>query len=317
MQRNESNRNRSNRNEANRYGSSRQQGDHGGQRSQERGWYMHDGGRSSRDDDDEDRWSREDRGGDDGGWSTSGRDAWQGGGDDREYRDRGGYYEGSRDERDDAGWRASQGGGWDDRGNQGRGSYGGGYGQERGGYGARGGYRDGIDVSRMDEARGGPEGRFRRDSWGAGGTPDRGGGYGGEQGSYRGGGYGEQGTYRGGGQDQGASMHRGKGPKGYTRSDDRIREDVCELLEDADLDASEIEVKVESGVVTLSGTVSDRSAKRRAEDIAGSARGVKDTTNQLRLGSPSTNGAQRSESGNDQRRANATSGASSSRTAST
>ena len=30
----------------------------------------------------------------------------------------------------------------------------------------------------------------------------------------------------------GQEHHRGKGPKGYTRSDDRIREDVCDCLTD-------------------------------------------------------------------------------------
>ena len=76
---------------------------------------------------------------------------------------------------------------------------------------------------------------------------------------------------------------RGKGPKNYTRSDERIREDVCELLQDADLDATEIEVKVQGGEVTLEGTVEDRWAKREAEDIVAQARGVKDCHNHLRV----------------------------------
>jgi len=76
---------------------------------------------------------------------------------------------------------------------------------------------------------------------------------------------------------------RGKGPKNYTRSDERIREEVCELLQDADLDATEIEVKVEGGEVTLEGTVEDRWAKREAEDVVSQARGVKDCHNQLRV----------------------------------
>lgn len=76
---------------------------------------------------------------------------------------------------------------------------------------------------------------------------------------------------------------RGKGPKNYARSDERIREEVCELLADADLDASEIEVEVTGGEVVLTGTVEDRWAKREAEDIACRARGVKDCQNHLRL----------------------------------
>lgn len=77
---------------------------------------------------------------------------------------------------------------------------------------------------------------------------------------------------------------RGRGPKNYQRSDDRIMEDVCERLTmDDDVDASEIEVRVEGGVVTLTGTVRERNAKRRAEDIVESVGGVREVQNQLRL----------------------------------
>jgi hypothetical protein len=78
--------------------------------------------------------------------------------------------------------------------------------------------------------------------------------------------------------------HRGKGPKNYQRTDDRIREDVCEYLtEDDRLDASDIEVNVAEGVVILSGTVEGRGAKRRAEDIADTVGGVKDVRNQIKV----------------------------------
>ena len=49
------------------------------------------------------------------------------------------------------------------------------------------------------------------------------------------------------------------------------------------LDASEIEVSVTEGVVTLNGSVSDRSAKRRAEGLADSVSGVRDVQNNIRL----------------------------------
>jgi osmotically-inducible protein OsmY len=76
----------------------------------------------------------------------------------------------------------------------------------------------------------------------------------------------------------------GRGPKGYTRSDERIREDVSDkLMEHPDLDASEIEVRVSGGEVTLSGSVESRWAKRLAEDIAESCTGVRDVMNQLRV----------------------------------
>jgi len=78
--------------------------------------------------------------------------------------------------------------------------------------------------------------------------------------------------------------YRGRGPKNYQRSDERIREDVCERLERDDLvDASDLEVNVAGGVVTMSGTVQDRDMKRRAEDLAESCGGVRDVQNQIRV----------------------------------
>jgi len=83
---------------------------------------------------------------------------------------------------------------------------------------------------------------------------------------------------------RGVGPHRGKGPVGYQRSDDRIRELVCEsLTEDDQIDASQIEVAVNRGEVALSGSVDDRRAKRDAEDCAWSVTGVRDVQNQLRV----------------------------------
>lgn len=77
---------------------------------------------------------------------------------------------------------------------------------------------------------------------------------------------------------------RGRGPRGYERSNERIYEDVCErLTDDNEVDASDIEVEAKNGIVTLSGTVADRRQKRRAEDIAEGASGVRDVRNQLEL----------------------------------
>lgn len=78
--------------------------------------------------------------------------------------------------------------------------------------------------------------------------------------------------------------HKGRGPKGYARSDDRIREDVSDrLTDDWRVDASEITVEVSSGEITLSGTVNNRDDKRRAEDIAERVAGVKHVQNNLRV----------------------------------
>jgi hypothetical protein len=78
---------------------------------------------------------------------------------------------------------------------------------------------------------------------------------------------------------------RGRGPRGYQRSSERILEDVCErLTDDREVDASDLDVDVENGIVTLRGSVADRRQKRRAEDVAEQARGVRDVRNQLELG---------------------------------
>ena len=77
---------------------------------------------------------------------------------------------------------------------------------------------------------------------------------------------------------------QGRGPKGYQRSDARIREEICDCMtEDPMLDASEIEVEVKQGEVLLSGSVTSRDQKRRAEDVAERIGGVRDVTNQLRV----------------------------------
>ena len=78
--------------------------------------------------------------------------------------------------------------------------------------------------------------------------------------------------------------HRGKGPKGYQRSDERIREDINEQLsDDHQIDASEIEVKVEKGEVTLTGSVNERITKHLVEEIVESVSGVKNVENRIRV----------------------------------
>jgi osmotically-inducible protein OsmY len=80
-------------------------------------------------------------------------------------------------------------------------------------------------------------------------------------------------------------IHAGRGPRGYQRSDERIREDINDrLTDDAYIDASDIEVIVNNGMITLTGRVDSREDKRRAEDIAESVSGVTDVSNQLRVG---------------------------------
>jgi osmotically-inducible protein OsmY len=65
--------------------------------------------------------------------------------------------------------------------------------------------------------------------------------------------------------------------------DMRIRKNVTDRLgEDTDLDSSDIEVGVDDGAVTLSGSVDSLWDKRRAEDIAKSVPGIRGVNNKLR-----------------------------------
>jgi hypothetical protein len=120
-------------------------------------------------------------------------------------------------------------------------------------------------------------------------------------------GYGGQGQYSQGQNQQWQNQqwqnqqgpHTGKGPKGYSRSDDRIREDVCEYLtRHGNVDASEIEVRVKDGEVTLTGTVNRREEKRMAEEATENVPGVRDVHNQLRT--QNQNQGQNQGQGNNQ-----------------
>lgn len=86
-----------------------------------------------------------------------------------------------------------------------------------------------------------------------------------------------------------ASEHRrgrfyGYGPKGYRRSDERIHEEISDrLMAHPDIDPSDIEVRVNRGVVSLIGTTEDRREKRLAELIAEDVVGVDDVDNRLKV----------------------------------
>jgi osmotically-inducible protein OsmY len=135
------------------------------------------------------------------------------------------------------------------------------------------------------------------------------GGY--QGGGYQGGGQGRDfgGGYQGGGQGrgfEGGGMHRGyegmnrgfegqggtsgqqtgrgQGPRGYKRSDERIQEDICDRLMHQDqVDVSDVEIKVNGGEVTLTGTVANRQIKHMVENLADAVGGVTEVHNQLRI----------------------------------
>lgn len=78
--------------------------------------------------------------------------------------------------------------------------------------------------------------------------------------------------------------HYGKGPKGYKRSDDRIKEDASEALyRDQNIDATDIEVQVKDGTVILKGSVDCRKTKREAEHCVDELIGVEDVRNELTI----------------------------------
>jgi hypothetical protein len=82
--------------------------------------------------------------------------------------------------------------------------------------------------------------------------------------------------------------HAGRGPNGYTRSDDRIREDICDrLTQHGMIDASQIDVVVSNGQVTLRGRVPDREASHEQNlesplGIGSSSAEAKKTDRQVR-----------------------------------
>lgn len=79
------------------------------------------------------------------------------------------------------------------------------------------------------------------------------------------------------------------GPRNYQRTDDRIRDEICEHLTFANgVDVRDVSVEVKGGIVTLDGTVRHRSQKYDIEDIADNTFGVTEVDNRIRVARPST-----------------------------
>jgi hypothetical protein len=111
-----------------------------------------------------------------------------------------------------------------------------------------------------------------------------------EHGFHHGRAVGEQGygnEYRGhDGYGAGERKVVGKGPKNWVRSDERMRDDICERLASQAHDWSDVEVHVSDGEATLTGTVTSRDMKYEAERVADGVAGIKEVMNQLRVKSP-------------------------------
>jgi hypothetical protein len=81
-----------------------------------------------------------------------------------------------------------------------------------------------------------------------------------------------------------AAFTSGQAPKNAARPDARILEDVADALTyRGDLDATDIEVLVKDGEVTLEGTVTDRRSKHIAEEVSEGIVGVRDVHNRLTI----------------------------------
>jgi hypothetical protein len=79
-------------------------------------------------------------------------------------------------------------------------------------------------------------------------------------------------------------LQRRNQPRNYQRADDRICDDICErIMRRPEIDAGEVEVKVDAGEVTLAGEVDSRHAKREIEAIAEEVAGVKDVANRIQV----------------------------------
>ena len=213
------------------------------------------------------RGPREGRGHERGGWLGGREDRY------RDWRDTEPYYGGRRDE------------GWGERGGYGRAYY---REDERGWGGSRGDYRgtprgwgERGERSQYGEGRG-PMYRYGRERdreqegmrWERGDREQ-------EPGLMERIGEGIR-SFFAGGEERGP--HAGKGPKGYRRSDDRIREDVCDRIASWGwVDASDVEVRVQEAEVTLSGQVGTRRDKRLLEEMIDGVPGVLDVHNQIRV----------------------------------
>lgn len=79
-------------------------------------------------------------------------------------------------------------------------------------------------------------------------------------------------------------QHAGKGPRGYTKRDQAILEEICEeLTRDSHIDASQLSVQVVDGVVILSGEIESLEAKDRIMGIVSEVHGISQFVNEMRV----------------------------------
>ncbi|HYG01427.1 MAG TPA: BON domain-containing protein [Chryseosolibacter sp.] len=75
-----------------------------------------------------------------------------------------------------------------------------------------------------------------------------------------------------------------RGPEGYRRSDQRIREVITDLLtSEDDLDTSDFEVRVNEASVTLQGYIPDDASRRRINEVIERVPGIRKVNDELRI----------------------------------
>lgn len=77
---------------------------------------------------------------------------------------------------------------------------------------------------------------------------------------------------------------KGRGPRNYRPSDDRIGERLCEVLTDhPEIDASDLTLEVECGIVKLQGSLSDEVMKDRVLAAIQNTHGVVGVVDQIQI----------------------------------
>jgi len=75
-----------------------------------------------------------------------------------------------------------------------------------------------------------------------------------------------------------------RGPEGYRRSDERIREVISDLLSsNDDLDTRDFEVRVNEASVTLRGYIPDEDSRRKINEVVERVPGIKKVNDELRV----------------------------------
>lgn len=75
-----------------------------------------------------------------------------------------------------------------------------------------------------------------------------------------------------------------RGPKGFKRSDERLKDDIAErLMYQHDIDLSDVSLDVRDSKVTLEGTIPERWMRFAIVDVAESVIGVESVENNLRV----------------------------------